>query len=386
MKKLVTVLFHLVFIICICPETFGQVKIDTASQAFLTIILTNSPEQVLLVKFVGKDGNYHHIDSIKLGHEKDSVHMVIPVDKDHKEQQLSLFFRKRGPGFIIPVLQPGDNLIIRSDLALPGIINHTSFQGSNRTLELYNYLKDGNDLSKIYLGRKQEYLNAVVKNEADTAKLRLEVDSLDKNRITFEIQEALRTQSPAILSFAIDGSEVYNYTFSKYEIAIFKSRFYYDDRLMKDLDDYIKRTADKPKTTHVPDFTLPDVKGKKISLSQFKGKTVLVDFWASWCVPCRGEAPNLKKAFEKFKKDNFIILSVSIDKDPDKWKKAIEQDNTQDFINLIDNNGWQAETVKANNITEIPMNFLIGPDGSVIAEDLRGDELSAKLTQLFDKH
>lgn len=132
------------------------------------------------------------------------------------------------------------------------------------------------------------------------------------------------------------------------------------------------------------DFTMNDVSGKPVSLSDFRGKYVLLDFWASWCSPCRRENPSLVENYKKFKDKGFEILGVSLDKssDRDKWIKAIEADGLT-WTNVSDLKEWDCEVVSMYSITAIPMNFLIDPNGIIIAKYLRGEDLTKKLEEIF---
>lgn len=131
-----------------------------------------------------------------------------------------------------------------------------------------------------------------------------------------------------------------------------------------------------------PDFTLPDVNGKSVSLSSFKGKWVLVDFWASWCQPCRMENPNVVKAFNEFKHKNFTILGVSLDRAKEPWLEAIGKDSLS-WTHVSDLKFWNSSVVPLYNIEGIPYNVLINPQGIVVAESLRGEELEKKLAEVL---
>jgi peroxiredoxin len=134
--------------------------------------------------------------------------------------------------------------------------------------------------------------------------------------------------------------------------------------------------------TDAIDFTQNDTAGHAVALSSFKGKYVLVDFWASWCGPCRMENPNVVSTFSKFRNKNFTVLGVSLDKARDPWLKAIKDDGLS-WTQVSDLKYWNNEVAMKYHIQSIPQNFLVDPTGKIIGRNLRGPELQSKLCALL---
>jgi peroxiredoxin len=151
----------------------------------------------------------------------------------------------------------------------------------------------------------------------------------------------------------------------------------------KHLDKLYKTIKKVAITAHAPDFSIPDINGKQVKLSDFKGKYVLIDFWASWCAPCRAANPTLVKTYNKYNSRNFTILGISVDKNREHWINAIKKDKLP-WTNVSNVKGWD-EITDTYGVKAVPQNFLIDPNGIIIAKNIEPEHIIEELNKILPK-
>lgn len=205
------------------------------------------------------------------------------------------------------------------------------------------------------------------------AKLRQATKDFVVNHPNSQVSNDILTESSVVIEYPDDFQEMLDAINLKYKSSL-------EGKLVTERLALVKKFALGKKAV---EFTQMDDKGKLISLATVnKGKYVLIDFWASWCGPCRVEYPYLKKAYEKFKDKNFEIIGVSLDDKKTSWIEAIKS-NGFDWIELCDLKGRQNEVAKAYGVAAIPQSFLLDPTGKIIAKNLRGEDLIEKLNSIL---
>lgn len=257
-------------------------------------------------------------------------------------------------------------------------------KGSSETEKLKQLLKVNNkymQMVKTIEGKYAQYGDNIPP-VAVQEQIRAEYDSIMKAREVEMQQTTLQLENSLVPYFAT------NYLMPQANFDFLKqvdSKYYNEFAKSKYAQDLHKRIEVLGKTAEgslAPDIVLQDPFGKTISLSSLRGKTVLVDFWASWCRPCREESPNLVKAYNKYKIRGFEIFSVSLDDNRDAWQKAINDDKML-WTHVSDLMKWNSSVVNLYNIESIPFTVLIDAEGKIVAKNLRGKALDEKLAEIL---
>ncbi len=294
------------------------------------------------------------------------------------------------------VLRIGDdriNLILRDE-------SDIKFYGDGKNLSMFSNIigsDESNEMKKfivqmkLYNEQKSKLENEMRANPAERSKIEMQLQNemstfkgqrtmfMNQNRNSPALLPALSTFDPSSewqdyeqvclqLEKSLPGSPAVKSTFDNY-LAL---------KAQKSALDFLAPGKE------APDFEEMMVDGKtKMKLSDLRGQVVLLDFWASWCGPCRGENPNVVRLYEKYKDQGFTVMSVSLDKDGDKWKQAIEKDKLAWPNHVSDLAGWSCAAAQKYGVRGIPFTVLIDKEGKIIQTKLRGADLERELLRIF---
>ncbi|HVI47569.1 MAG TPA: TlpA disulfide reductase family protein [Chitinophaga sp.] len=257
----------------------------------------------------------------------------------------------------------------------------TGSKANDDYMKLQEQLKDVNAQAAALQKKYREM--AKNKDEEGLKKLETAYDALDAEEKKIEREFLLQNTSSPIAMYVLN--QVAGYDIKPNEILPLYKKLSKAARNSPSGKDLGKRLESAKKTAvgeSALEFSQADSSGANISLASFRGKYVLVDFWASWCGPCRAENPNVVKAYDKFKSKGFEILGVSLDDKKEKWLAAITADKLT-WTHVSDLKGWKNTVAELYGVRAIPQNVLIDPKGKIIAKNLRGEELEKKLAEVL---
>lgn len=237
---------------------------------------------------------------------------------------------------------------------------------------------------------QQMFQTELMKNPNDSVKinqLKNEVDKIYQNvleqwagELAIKVKQH-KDKFASIIALQMLDPQKYTDVYAELEKGL--SAKYPTHPMVQMLHKIIARQSALSPGTPCPDIALQDPNGKEIRLSSFRGKVVLIDFWASWCKPCRAEMPKVVALYKKYKNKGFEILGISLDKEKEKWIEAIKQDGMT-WPQVSDLKFWNSEVVGLFNVEAIPYTILVDKEGKILAKGLRGDELENKLKEVLN--
>ncbi|CAM4084600.1 Peroxiredoxin [Pedobacter westerhofensis] len=280
------------------------------------------------------------------------------------------------------IAKNGDVIKLEADLSSPTLDYKLS--GADEADKLEELNKNRNQYVAKLTALETQFQENVVKNpesrQAIIAQMSPELIKVKQEMVDYILKFAMDNTTSLASFYAINSLSPSDY---EQELLAYADKIKSNFNKNEAVTDFLVRMA-KLRSVQVgqpaPDFNMPTIDGKTIKLSSLKGKYVMLDFWASWCQPCRQENPNVVKAYHKYKNRNFTIVGISLDKDAAAWKQAVAQDGLT-WTHGSELNDFESATVRAYQVDQIPASFILDPEGKIIAKNLHGEELDSFLNK-----
>jgi thiol-disulfide isomerase/thioredoxin len=363
------------------PALFSLISILAIAQ--------QAPDPVVIKGTLAQKGTYNQIFLDTLNGQNPWIFVSSEIDAAGNFTLIAPIanadiFRLRldDKNYMMLILEPGEKITIKTngsklggDALIVGSFHTQLLYSTMNTSQMYESRKAAlnQQYQEVQSSPKRDSLTAVVISQFNAN------DSLQKSSLKAQMEKQPASLAWIFFQDKLDMTNDFD-IIDKTDAATFKA--YPENMFVKQRHQQVNVERKTAIGALAPDIALMDPEGNIRKLSSLKGKIVLIDFWASWCGPCRKENPNVVAVYQKYHDKGFEIYSVSLDKDRESWLKAIAKDNLLWPDHVSDLKYWKSEGAAAYGVTSIPYTVLIDKKGKIVAKKLRGEELENKIKEL----